>query len=215
MKRLLAASVLMLTCMIGFAADFDDGPYLGVRFIETRDKKVRITSIDPKALAWQMGLRENDVFVTVSKKKVESREAVQAALKAIQKKDGVEFDIEVERLVSPDEVLDFKVGDLEALGKLMVKESTKTNGAKLNKGQKTILIDLFPDEKDGKKMSESPTKQQAGEPRSITLKGVIRESTFRPGHFYATFSGGRDRPSVEQAAKKDRKEPAIPAKKDR
>jgi hypothetical protein len=207
MKRLMAASVLMLGCVIGFAAAFEDGPYLGVRFIETRDKKVRITSIDPKALAWQMGLRENDVFVTVSGKKVESSETVQATLKAIKRENGATFDIEVERLVSA-ELNDFKAGDLEILGKLLVK---KEDGSK----SKSVKIDIFADGKDVKKMSVRPTKQQSREPRRITLKGVIRESSSSPGLFYATFRSGIVGAPKGPDAKKDAKGPEILPEKDR
>ncbi len=108
MNRLLAG-VVFLGCLVvcplaTFADELDDGPYFGFRFVETRDKQVRVSSVDPKGLAWQMGLRRDDLLVTIgkalndpNKRDVRSSKDVKDALMAIGKKDGAKYYIVLDR----------------------------------------------------------------------------------------------------------------------
>jgi hypothetical protein len=111
MKRL-AAGVLVVAVLVSCAVVFADEPppatYFGVRFVDRRDDRVRVTSVDPKALAWQMGLRRDDLFVWIGKAgpgsedalPVRSSREVKEGFDKIGKKDGSTYWIVVERTES-------------------------------------------------------------------------------------------------------------------
>jgi hypothetical protein len=199
MKGFLAATVLLVGCLLGSAPAFDDGPYLGVRFIEMPDKKVQVTYVDPRSLAWQIGLRENDIFLKVSGKDVKSTPEVRTALGKIEKKDGARFDLEVLRASTPG--LGTQILITADLADLLMKAD------KRGKADKAGSRDDGPPNK-GAKGDKSSAEGRRVETRRVVLKGVIRESTKRPGFFYATYSGDGDRGKYRvrpvDGAKKDR-----------
>jgi hypothetical protein len=182
MKRFLVVCALMSCGVLAGAATFDDGSYLGVRYVKTPDNKVRISSVDRSALGWRMGLRENDIFLTIAGKKVDSIETVKAGLQAIREKDGETFDIAVERLISSE----LGSADLDKLGKLLI--TNKDKSGKASKDKSTVVS-----------AAEKNAKNQPPAPRRIRLKGIIRESANRRGFFYATFQGSGERGIMEGA----------------
>ena len=96
MRRRAAGWLALLVCLLplrGFAQE----PSFGFRFVETRDKRVRVTSVDPKGLAWQMGLRDGDIFRSVNKQAIRSRKDLVDAFHAIHKKYAGAYEIVVTR----------------------------------------------------------------------------------------------------------------------
>src|SRR5262245_25695883 len=96
MRRRVAGCVALVVCLLPLRV-FAEGPSFGFRFVETRDKKVRVTSVDPEGLAWQMGLREGDVIVYVNKQAIRSKKDLIAAFHGIHKKKAGAYAIVVAR----------------------------------------------------------------------------------------------------------------------
>ena len=79
-------------------------PYVGVRFEETKDGKVKATSLDPKAIAWQMGFRNDDVVKSIdvgtgSKAIKSASDAKVIVGKVFEAKEETEYTIVIERRV--------------------------------------------------------------------------------------------------------------------
>jgi S1-C subfamily serine protease len=92
MKRL----IVPLVCwevLLGAGAVFGQKPALGFRCVETRNKTVEITYVDPKGLASQMGLEKGDILYELNKVKIKTIADMEEALKGFPGK----YQLTVER----------------------------------------------------------------------------------------------------------------------
>jgi hypothetical protein len=188
MHRLLSTSVILFGCFLGVGTAKDDGPYLGLRFIEigggkAPGKQVRVTYVDPRGLASQMGLLENDTFVTIQRKKISSTAEAKAALQQIQKKDGTRFVFEVVRARSGGRTSGRVTDDLRKL----LGEVWKEDPAK----KREIM----------KLLGEVGKEGGPATMRITPLQGVIRKSKKRPGSFYAVQDLPTNRPGKDSPAR--------------
>jgi C-terminal processing protease CtpA/Prc len=63
--------------------------------VETRRKTVEITSVDPKGLAYQMGIKVDDTILRIGNTRITTKEECKKALESLRG----EYEIEVQRVV--------------------------------------------------------------------------------------------------------------------
>jgi hypothetical protein len=95
MIRFSSAIAFACLCWCSGIATAQLPDYFKLQVVETQRKTVEITSVDPKGLAWQMGLRTNDTIQMIGTTRIQSRKELERELKNLSGK----FEIKVRRVV--------------------------------------------------------------------------------------------------------------------
>jgi S1-C subfamily serine protease len=98
MRRAVAACIVLLSASVGWVSASEQVSAYGIRFYQTRDNKVVITSVDAKGLASQMGLRRDDVIVQVGVTPINSNAALVKAFQTLGPRNNVKYHIKVDRM---------------------------------------------------------------------------------------------------------------------
>lgn len=59
-------------------------PDFKLDFVQTRERTVEVTKVDPAGLAWKMGLKKDDTVLKIDTKKIEKKKDLEDALKALR-----------------------------------------------------------------------------------------------------------------------------------
>jgi S1-C subfamily serine protease len=95
MNRLRFIAAVFLLILLSARANADEFLF---RFVETKDNKIRVTSVDSKGLAAQMGMRQDDIIVRIDNTNIDSKTKLDSALRSLLPQTGMrKFTVVVDR----------------------------------------------------------------------------------------------------------------------
>src|SRR5262249_5545423 len=97
MNRKTLVFAMSLSVLVAGRANAED--LFRFRFVETKESQVRIIDVDPKGLAGQMGLRQDDILVSINRMEIRSKANLESALKNVV--DTKQYTIVVKRPPDP------------------------------------------------------------------------------------------------------------------